>query len=363
MVANAHYKSFCDLFGKENIEVISIKTRNNEEKKAKYIYIEGYRKKIDRLFNLIEGYPAFYSKSIDNFILEKVKTNKYDIIYFDNSYFGNIIKKIKKYNPSIPVIVFFHGIKGNSGRQIIKKNLLKPQIVLANINNMRQEKKATKYADKCIVLNKREENELEKYYNKGADLLLPVYYKDTAKIENIKNNISEFRILFLGGNFWPNILGIKWFTKNVMPYVDKKAKLYIVGRGMEKLKKEKEFINVKNVEVIGGTDDLDYWYNSSDIVVGPIFNGDGMKTKTAEALMYGKLYIGTKEALCGYIGLEELCCNTDKEFIEKINVFIKMGVKKFDPEIRKLYDENYSVEAANKKIEKLINEMEIDNEK
>lgn len=35
-------------------------------------------------------------------------------------------------------------------------------------------------------------------------------------------------------------------------------------------------------------------------MVMPIFSGSGMKVKTAEALMYGKFLIGTKEAFEGY---------------------------------------------------------------
>jgi len=35
-------------------------------------------------------------------------------------------------------------------------------------------------------------------------------------------------------------------------------------------------------------------------VILPIISGSGMKTKTAEALMYGKSIIGIKEAFEGY---------------------------------------------------------------
>lgn len=355
MVANAHYQSFCDIFGVDNVDVINIKSSNDEIKNDKFYYISAYENRIDRLKNLLCGYQPFYNNKINNYILGFLKENKYDLIYFDNCYFGNITKKIKKLYPNIPIWVFFHGIKANSGRQTIKNSHFKPQVVLACINNIFQEKKAVKYSDKLILLNKRDEDELLKYYNKKADMFLPVYYKDTAKIEKVENH-DEFRILFLGGHFWPNVHGITWFAENVMPYVDKKAKLYVVGRGMEVLKENDVFSNSDNINVVGGTDDLDYWYNSSDITVGPIFHGDGMKTKTAEALMYGKKYIGTTEALCGYEGLDEFCVNTAEEFINIINKNIKDGVCKYNPEMRKLYDDNYSVESANRKIRELLNE-------
>ena len=40
-------------------------------------------------------------------------------------------------------------------------------------------------------------------------------------------------------------------------------------------------------------DCLETWYEKADVVISPIFLGSGMKTKTAEALMYGKPILGT----------------------------------------------------------------------
>lgn len=351
MVANAHYNSFSEIFGKDNVDVVSIRT-SNFNNNNNYINLCGYNNRIDRLKNLLTGFPPFMSKSVEKNILNIVKEKKYDLIYFDNCYFGTTIKKLKKMNFDLKIWTFYHGVQANSSRQLIKRNLLKPQTVLSSINNMKQEKLATKYSDKCILLNERESNELFKYYKRKADYLLPVYYNDTAKIYEVEEN-NEFRILFLGGYFWPNIIGITWFAKNVMPYINSKAKLYIVGREMEKL--DDECFNAKNIKVIGGTDDLDYWYNSSNIAIGPIFNGDGMKTKTAEALMYGKKFIGTDEALCGYVGLDEYRCNTKEEFITKINELIDKKIEKYDDNMRKLYEKYYSPESAKTIIQIILN--------
>lgn len=361
MSANAHYKSFCDIFGQENIEVISIKTNDNEEINNNFIHLEAYKSRKDKLLNLLNGYTFFCNKSIERYIVRLVKTKKYDLIFFDNNSFGSIIKKIKKMNIDVSIWSFFHGISANSSPQSKRRNY-KPQVILSKMNWKNQEKKTVQYSDKCILLNKRDEKELINHYNRKADMLLPVYYIDTAKIKPI-NNENEFRILFVGGKFWPNILGITWFAKNVMPHLDKKAKLYVVGREMEFLREEIYFKNRSDIKVIGGTDDLSYWYNSADIVVGPIFHGDGMKTKTAEALMYGKRYIGTSEALCGYTQMEKFCCNTAEEFIYLINEYIKNGVSKYYPEMRKLYEDNYSVDSANKKIIELVKQLENKNEK
>ena len=75
------------------------------------------------------------------------------------------------------------------------------------------------------------------------------------------------------------------------------------------------------MQVVGTVDCLETWYEKADVVISPIFLGSGMKTKTAEALMYGKPILGTKEAFEGYdtdpakVGA---LCNTATEFIETI---------------------------------------------
>ena len=40
--------------------------------------------------------------------------------------------------------------------------------------------------------------------------------------------------------------------------------------------------------VVGEVESLAQWYHDAYFVVAPIFDGSGMKTKVAEALMYGK---------------------------------------------------------------------------
>ena len=88
-------------------------------------------------------------------------------------------------------------------------------------------------------------------------------------------------------------------------------------------------------------------YYAADVVVMPIFSGSGMKTKTAEALMYGKNILGTKEAFEGY-DMDSNCmygCQTAEMFID---TFRSMGnnITSFNPHSRNLYLEKYSEKAV-----------------
>ena len=130
-------------------------------------------------------------------------------------------------------------------------------------------------------------------------------------------------IFFVGGKFYANEFGVRWFAKNVSPYIDYKT--FVIGRGFGNLQNELE--QYKNVKILGEVDILSNWYMNAEYVIAPIFEGSGMKTKVAEALMYGKKIIATTSALIGYENLPDdsyYVCNTKKNLL---NYFLFCIVK------------------------------------
>ena len=125
--------------------------------------------------------------------------------------------------------------------------------------------------------------------------------------------------LFVGSDFFPNVEGIAWFIKNVAPYIN--HEIWVVGSCCYN-NAIKKLPLTSNVRLKGYIPDLDMCYRNALAVIAPIFSGSGMKTKTIEALSYGKSIFGTTEAFVGIetdfarIGGE---CNNAAEFIEKMN--------------------------------------------
>ena len=107
------------------------------------------------------------------------------------------------------------------------------------------------------------------------------------------------------------------FIKEVMPHIN--AELIIVGKGMDQFKEKFEL--TENVKVFGFVEDLSAFYYDASIVIAPIYSGGGMKTKIAEAMMYGKTILGTKEAFEGYERLKDVTleCNNADDFIDYIS--------------------------------------------
>ena len=132
------------------------------------------------------------------------------------------------------------------------------------------------------------------------------------------------KILFVGKKYYPNLIGFKWFVDNVLPSLTDNIQVDVVGRGLEELRNE---YSDSRINVIGGVESLNPYYENADIVIAPLFDGGGMKSKTVEALSFGKIFVGTEESLFGF--WEEMdsdirgktCyqCNTPEEWIQTIN--------------------------------------------
>ena len=90
-----------------------------------------------------------------------------------------------------------------------------------------------------------------------------------------------------------------------------------------------------------------------------LFRSAGMKVKTAEALSFGKIFVGTDESLIGYrelagdlLGNSIFVCNSKEEFARAINSCdFRNG---FSLENYEFFLKNYSVKAATHKLRTLL---------
>ncbi|AVQ28633.1 hypothetical protein C4N20_11235 [Fusobacterium ulcerans] len=309
------------------------------------------KNKFFTLLNNIFNYAGLLTYSSEKMILDSIKKKKYEIIFLESSNFGKLAKKIKKINNNIKIITFFQNIEYDFIKSRIKREgkIYYIQLKATYYN----EKLAVKFSDYLITLNNRDSGRLLEKYGRNSNFELPITLNDKV----IKNNfkIENSYILFVGSLFFANYYGIKWFIENVMPYIEDK-KLLIVGKGFEKKKKE---LQRKNVEVIGTVNNLEKYYTNAICMVMPIFDGAGMKVKTAEAMMYGKTIYGTKEAFEGYdVDYEKIggLCQTEKDFIDKINK--DKGIK-FNFYSRKKFEEKYSNESALKSMDIFLKENDL----
>jgi len=309
-----------------------------------------FAKAISALRGRIDGYNDIAISQISALILRE----HISVVFIDGSNLGAAAKELKLLFPSLEIVTFYHNIETRFfwGSFRCQKSIKSLAVLVANYL---AEKLATRYSDKIICLNDRDSEVLHRYFNRRATHLLPmsldrpVYFSEDA----MKPAIYEDYALFVGGNFYANVDGIAWFRKFVAPFVA--IPLYIIGRGLDQYRKSLDFPG--KMVVVGASDNLENWYRKSKFVVAPIFDGSGMKTKVAEALMYGKKIVGTPEAFVGYEATlpdAGWCCSSSEEFLAAYNRAALQRPGSDHKNLVSIFEREYSFSAAKKRLSKIL---------
>lgn len=300
-----------------------------------------------RGINILTGH-MFTSSALEQKVIDRIKKENFDTVLLDRSMYGTLAKKIKQQCPDVKIWVFLHNIEKNYFKNKISKSNPIAKLVLQFPYKAicKSEKETLYYADKLLTLTQRDSETLSKEYGKSADQVLPMAFYDSfdqSKVCISENDIFDGDILFIGSLFNANYDGIKWFVEKVMPELPN-YRLKIVGKNFEEKKVE---LSRDNVEVIGTVDNLSEYYYANNIMIMPIPYGDGIKIKTAEALMYGKTILASDEALEGYDvnGVDGIYrCNSKEDYISTINKLLSESKKTFCPSVRELFLKNHSLD-------------------
>jgi glycosyltransferase involved in cell wall biosynthesis len=298
------------------------------------------------LLNAFRGHIDGLSKPVIKNTLRAIQDNNVSKVFVDGSNLGAFVKLAKNRFPQLEISTFFHNVEARFFWGAFKqtKSLRAFAVFFANYL---AESKAVRYSDKILCLSERDSRLLHKFYGRTATHMSPMALQDKLPIGlDMSVDIKREKFaLFVGGVFYANRAGIAWFVEHVVPHIGMKT--CIVGRGFEDLKAELE--RVGKVEVVGAVDSLAQWYIDAHVVIAPIFDGSGMKTKVAEALMFGKKIVGTPEAFSGYedvAGRAGWVCETAEDFVAAIGQASDSIEELYDPDLRSLYVEKYSYTAA-----------------
>ena len=253
--AKVHRSILEELFGEDNIYTIDLRPRN-QERKLRYICYGKYKNPLDRIFRWIQGNTMYISNKIINEICNIIGESKSELVFLENSNFGSLVKKIKTKYPNIKVICFYHDIDADLYRQWSKESNWVGKI--ENKIGIKQEMLSQRYSDIDIVFNKRDAQLYEKYYKNKPNYIIPLSsYKvdlnETFLEMKPSAGSDRKKLLFVGSKYYPNLEGIRWFYKNVIPGLNNKIQINIVGRGTEILRSE---MDDSRVHVLGTVDDV-----------------------------------------------------------------------------------------------------------
>ena len=365
--AKVHRSILEELFGEDNIYTIDLRPRN-QERKLRYICYGKYKNPLDRIFRWIQGNTMYISNKIINEICNIIGESKSVLVFLENSNFGSLVKKIKTKYPNIKVICFYHDIDADLYRQWSKESNWVGKI--ENKIGIKQEMLSQRYSDIDIVFNKRDAQLYEKYYKNKPNYIIPLSsYKvdlnETFLEMKPSAGSDRKKLLFVGSKYYPNLEGIRWFYKNVIPGLNNKIQINIVGRGTEILRSE---MDDSRVHVLGTVDDVFQYLYDADIFIAPLFSGGGMKAKSIEAISLGKCFVGNDESLAGF--WEEMDdtvrnkvifnCETAGDWIKTINALSEKEIQKFYPELYKIFIDKFSYDKTK---EAFIEMLQIKGEK
>lgn len=362
--ADMHYKALCDIFGRENIFFINLSPTKRERRLQNYISYGKYKTVLDRVHRWMQGNMMFISNDIISEICEVINSNAIKTVFIEDSVFGNLVKKIKKNCKECKVLSFYHDVKADLYKQWMdNERTLKSKIEYTI--GIRQEYVNQKYADINIVFNERDAKTYQVYYGKRPEAIIPLPAPVPAISYGIMNSITakddKKHILFVGKKYYPNLVGFKWFVDNVLPSLTDNIQVDVVGRGLEELRNE---YSDPRINVIGGVESLNPYYENADIVIAPLFDGGGMKSKTVEALSFGKIFVGTEESLFGFWEemdssiREKTCyqCNTPEEWIQTVNNLANDDIHKFNEDVFELFKAKFSYDVIRDKMKAIMEE-------
>lgn len=296
-------------------------------------------------------------------LLKKVEDNPDCHVFFTHSKFGVFVRNLKKRYPNIHISVFFHNVELIMAWKRFKatKNIVELLVILKYWISERCD---SKFSNELFVLNSRDANLLNKYYRDsiGKDFTLPMTLIDRIGRKERSYGQRPWRLLFVGTYFWANIPGLIKIITEVMPRLQNVAELYVVGKGMEKLKEKAG--EADNIFYIGGVSQqlLDKYYRDMDIFIAPITTGGGMKTKIAEAMMFGMPIIGTTEAFMGYdIDISNIgyCSDDMDSYVDFIKKLTNEDLKSFSWYSRKYFEEHYSLDCTIRRLKRHYSNNEI----
>jgi glycosyltransferase involved in cell wall biosynthesis len=306
-------------------------------------------------FAALRGWIDGLNRETCSDAVDRVRRDAIDIVYIDGSNYGIMAKALKRANAGCLIVAFFHNVEAKFFWDAFKTRPTLKALAVCFANFL-AEKQAVKHSDRLICLNKRDSLLLKRLYGRSATDILPMYIQKTDEQTLDPRRVSEEYedyALFVGGAFYANVSGVRWFAQHVAPYLNRRV--VVVGQGFEKYREELELH--ANISVIGSVESVDEWYSAASFVIAPIFDGSGMKTKVAEAMMYGKPILATPEAFIGYEDVASdvgVVCRTAEEFMRASNAFDN-SICSFEPaRIRHLFEEHYSVDAASKRFEALL---------
>ncbi|UUL82468.1 glycosyltransferase [Sphingomonas qomolangmaensis] len=265
-------------------------------------------------------------------LTDAIERERINRVFLDGSNLGAAAQAIKRRHPGVRIITFCHNVEARFFLGALRARPT-PRALAILAANARAEHAAMRSSDTVVCLSERDSRLLQRLYRRGADAIVPMVMEDIPRADTPPRPVAEPYLLFVGGSFYANRDAVRWYADTISPALP--IATMVVGHGMDQV------APAPNLTMVGAVDDIAPWYAHALAVVAPVRDGSGMKTKVAEALMFGKQVIGTAEAFSGYdrtVVAANRQCDEPASFRRAIDAICADPPPAFDRAIRLLYE-------------------------
>ena len=304
----------------------------------------------------------YYTPAMRDTIKKLMQQNRYDCVFMNLLAMGVYAKEIYRNNPDIKIVLYEQNCEALIYKRLFvqEKSIIKKLFIgYEYIKLKRFEQKTIHSVDRVIVLSKEDEKNL----GLTDAPVIPIGVQPQAYQKKYgENNPEPIKMLFVGTMTWaPNNEGIIWFLKNVMPLCKDRNTydLTIVGKNPSEDVKDLA-AGYENVHILGYVDKLEDIYDSTDVLVVPLFVGSGQRVKIIEAFARNFAIISTTIGAEGlkYTDNESiLIANTAEEFKSAIDRCKNIELlKRIASGGKEEYESFYSTEVVARELNCIIGE-------
>ncbi|MBW4644899.1 MAG: glycosyltransferase family 4 protein [Goleter apudmare HA4340-LM2] len=229
----------------------------------------------------------WYDKSVDSFIQELQRKEKFDMVIVEYVFLS---KALENFDHSVLKIIDTHDVFTNRHNLYLKK-CQSPEWYFTN---NREEAKGLNRADVIIAIQLKEANFFRKISIKPVIQIGHLL----SLCKPITKKRADPKLLFIASSNTINVHGLDYFLEKIFPLVRShypSVELLIAGGICQIIG------NYPGCIKLGFMEDVGEAYQMSDIVINPILFGTGLKIKSIEALGYSKALVTTS---AGAMGLE-----------------------------------------------------------
>ncbi|KMS50942.1 hypothetical protein V474_05650 [Novosphingobium barchaimii LL02] len=206
-----------------------------------------------------------------------------DIVVADYAFQAEVLALLPDRPSAIVMHDLFHSRAGQaSGRDSVANLDREKEIALLS------------QADAVIAIQSSEAHFLKQYVPASRPILAPMAAHPTSR----PLPGDGHRLLFVGSNTAPNVVGLEWMFREVWPLVRQNSPdcmLDVAGTVAVGFPRG----GPDGVIFHGMVEDLGSFYTRAGVVVSPLTFGSGLKIKLVEALAQGKAIVATSVTLQG----------------------------------------------------------------